>query len=227
MKKIIIAVVLGTIPLIPSRASVHETGFEQSQQFVPGPLPDSILGWSQKGAPPFSIVPRDGGATGQMLECRSDVAGAASRIWCRRGASGESNGKVLVEFDIRLERSGSQGFQGNVHLGNFPAAPGIKKTGMAVILSFRGSGRVCTFDGDSEVEIDTWRDGEWMPFKIEIDSGSRTFSIFRDGKPLAPDFAFADSGAVPVGSFGLTYYSGADARKPSALAFDSFGFSAP
>jgi hypothetical protein len=208
-----------------SQTTIYETGFESAQEFNEGPLPDTGLNWKQKGTQPFAIVAKDGDAADQILECRSDTPGTDGRLWLTGVGFPEDGYKMVIEFQTRLEKSGAAGFQGNLHIGNFPAAPGIKSTGMAVIISFRGSGKIRTYDGDTEIEIGNWREGEWMNFRVELDPGTKTFSIHRDEEMLASDYAFADGEAVPVRSFGLTYYNGSEATKESALAIDSFKIS--
>jgi hypothetical protein len=75
--------------------------------------------------------------------------------------------------------------------------------------------------------VGNWKDGEWIPFRIELDSKAKTFSIYRDEELLAADYAFPDGKATPVCSFGLNYYSGKDPQKESAIAIDSLQISHP
>lgn len=210
-----------------SQTTIYETGFESAQEFNEGPLPDTSLNWKQKGTQPFAIVAKDGDAANQIMECQGSNPGANARLWLSGVSFPEGPGKMAIEFEMRLVRSNSQGFQGNVHIGNFPAAPGVKPDGMAVTLSFRGSGRLCTFDGETETEIGNWKDGEWMKFRVEIDSEAKTFLVYQGEDLLAADYAFHDAKATPIRAFGMTYYTGANPGQESSMAIDSVKISKP
>lgn len=224
---ILIAVTLLFGAAVHAQTTIYATNFESSQEFNPGPLPLAGPHWKQKGTQPFAISSKDGAPDDQIVECRSDASGASARLWLTGVDFPTGADKTVFTFMARVEKSGSPGFQGNVHIGNFPEAPGIKSDTMAAVLSFRGSGRICTFDGDTEIEVGNWKEGEWMPFRIELDSKAKTFSIYRDEELLAADYAFPDGKATPVCSFGLNYYSGKDALKESAIAIDSLQISHP
>jgi hypothetical protein len=219
----IIVAAIALASTVSAQTTVFETGFEVPQ--TPPPVPGAT--WQQKGSLAFMPSPKDGDAANQIMECRGSNPGSDARLWLNGVSFPDGAGKVAFDFELRLVRSGSQGFQGHVHIGNFPAAPGIKPDGMAVILSFRGSGRLCTFDGDTETEIGNWKDGEWMSFRVEIDPETKTFSIQQNGELLAADYAFRSEDSIPLRSFGLTYYAGANSGQESAMAIDSFKISKP
>jgi len=206
-----------------AQTTIYETGFEPPNDGTP----QTVMNWQHKGNLPFLTVTRDNDTTNQIMECRSTGQTANSRLWLTEVPFPEGLGKMAIEFETRLIRSDSQGFQGNVHIGNFPAAPGVKPDGMAVILSFRGSGRLCTFDGDTETEIGNWKDGEWMKFRVEIDSEAKTFLVYQGEELLAADYAFHDAEATPIRAFGMTYYTGANPGQESSMAIDSVKISKP
>lgn len=208
-----------------AQTTVFNTGFESSEGYNTGPILASHAVWRQKGDMDFMIVPRDGDSSNQMAECRSLGGGMANRLWVT--GVDFPDGKTAIEFEIRLQRSGSRGFQANIHVGNFPAAPGIKPEGMAVSLSFRGSSRIIALDGDTEIEIGNWKSEDWMLIRIELDSKEKTYSIYLNDELLAADYAFRDSEASPIRSFGMTYYTGSDASNESAVAIDSFKITNP
>jgi len=209
-----------------SAAMAQTTVYETNFSTPPEGAPPITTNWQQKGNLPFQSVARDGDTTNQILECRSTGQQSAdARLWLTGVPFPDGTGKVAIEFETRLIRSDSQGFQGNIHIGSFPAAPGVKPEGMAVILSFRGSGRLCTFDGDTETEIGNWKDGEWMKFRVEIDPEAKTFAVTQGEEVLAADYAFRDTKAAPIRAFGMTYYTGANPMKESAMSLDSIKIS--
>jgi hypothetical protein len=221
-----------TLLLVPATfamaavAMAQTTVYEANFSTPPAGTAPITSNWQQKGNLTFQTVARDGDATNQMLECRSTGQQSAdSRLWLSGVPFPDGTGKMVIEFETRLIRSNSQGFQGNIHIGSFPAAPGVKPEGMAVILSFRGSGRLCTFDGDTETEIGNWKDGEWMKFRVEIDPEAKTFAVTQGEELLAADYAFRDAKAAPIRAFGMTYYTGANPSKESAMSLDSIKIS--
>jgi hypothetical protein len=223
-----------TLLLIPATfamgavAMAQTTVYEANFSTPPAGTAPITTNWQQKGNLSFQSVARDGDATNQIFECRSTGQQIAdSRLWLTGVPFPDGTGKVVIEFETRLIRSDSQGFQGNVHIGNFPAAPGVKPDSMAVVLSFRGSGRLCTFDGDTETEIGNWKDGQWMKFRVELDPQAKTFSVTQGEELLAADYAFRDTKAAPIRAFGMTYYTGANPQKESAMAIDSVKISKP
>lgn len=214
--------ILAVCLLLPSfllaEQILYETGFEESEGVSVGSLEGTSTEWKTNGPNPFEIIARDDGEVGQMMASQSEFASEGSRAWLNNfNFDGER--KIIVEMSLKANNSGSRGCQANVHLGNFNAAPG--SSGMAAIISFRGSGRIVAFDGENEVELMQLSSTSWHILRIECDPVSQTFDVIVDGDARATGLAFNDPDAHEILSLGLTHYTGSDAISPSGLAVDN------
>lgn len=205
---------------------IYETGFEPADKFQTGALEQSGETWKTSGDYPFEIKDAGSDGKGQILESASDNAGSGSRAWIK-GVDFKGSDKVSVEMDVRPVRSGALGYQANIHLGNFEDAPKTKPEGTAVLISIRGSGRMITFDGETEHELKSVKDGEWIHLRIDADGNAKTFSVAVNGEPVASDLAFHDPQAGWITALGFTHYSGSETKNACSMAVDNVKITAP
>lgn len=200
----------------------YETGFEKSEGVAIGSLDNTSTGWKTNGPHPFQIIAADDGSAGQAMASAASEAAEGSRAWLSI-APGDK--KTIVEMSFKPTVSGSPGYQANLHLGSFPAAPGI--SGMAAIISFRGSGKIYAFDGETERELGKFTSGTSYKLRVENDPATQKFDVFLDGEQVGTGLAFNDPGITELRSVGLTHYTGSSATAPSGLAVDNVKFSTP
>ena len=203
---------------------LYETGFEKAEGVAAGPLENTSTGWKTNGPHPFLIVESDDGSGGQILASAADEAAEGSRAWLG-GTNLGGDKKTVVEMSFKPTNSGSPGYQANLHIGSFKAAPG--NSGMAAIISFRGSGKIIAFDGEKEVELAKSSTGAWHKLRVESDPATQKFDVFVDGEPRATGLAFNDPDVREILSVGLTHYTGTAATAASGLAVDNIRISSP
>lgn len=223
MKKsaaILFSALLLAAAAVNAETSIYETGFETSDKFQPGALDLSGSPWKTSGAYPFEIKASSGDGHGLILESATEKAGEGSRAWVT-DIDFKTASKITVEMDVKAVRSGTVGYQANIHLGNFEGQPKTKSEGTAALVSLRGSGRMVAFDGDAERELKSFKDGEWLHLRIDADSDAKTYSVAVDGETLASDLAFRDPATTGIASFGLTHYSGTELTTPCSMAIDN------
>lgn len=221
------AMLIGSLLYAAAESVIYETGFESAQGFQPGPLHETAGDWGSEGGYPFVIA--DGGASGkdgQVLESSAADAGEAGRAWLRnvdfKGAE-----KITVEMEVMAQSSGSAGYQANIQLGEFENRPKTKAEGTAAQVSLRGSGKIVVFDGDTEKELGEFKSGEWIKLRIEADHATKKWSVaVNDAAPVA-DINFRDNQVFRSNAFGLTHYSGSDAKRPCSMTVDNVKISAP
>lgn len=201
---------------------LYETGFEKSEGVTAGTLDNTSTGWKTNGPNPFQIIVADGGAAGQVMASLAPEAAEGSRAWLSI-PSGDK--KTVVEMSFKPTVSGSPGYQANLHLGTFPAAPGT--SGMAAVISFRGSGKIYAFDGEKERELAKFNNGTWHKLRVECDPATQKFDVFVDGDQIGTGLTFNDPGVTEIRSLGLTHYTGSSATSPSGLAVDNIKISTP
>ena len=203
---------------------LYETGFEKSEGVDAGKLDNTSTGWKTNGPNPFQIIAADDGSTGQIMASIAPEAAEGSRAWLSN-ANLAGDKKTVVEMSFKPTVSGSVGYQANLHLGSFPAAPGT--SGMAAVISFRGSGKIYAFDGEKERELAKFSNGTWHKLRVECDPATQKFDVFVDGDQVGAGLAFNDPGVTEIRSLGLTHYTGTSATSPSGLAVDNIKISAP
>ena len=201
---------------------LYETGFETSEGVAAGALDTTSIGWKTNGPNPFQIIAADDGLAGQSMASVAPEAAEGSRAWLSI-PSGDK--KTVVEMSFKPTVSGSPGYQANLHLGSFPAAPGT--SGMAAVLSFRGSGKIYAFDGEKERELAKFSNGAWIKLRVECDPATQKFDVFVDGEQIGAALAFNDPGVTEIRSVGLTHYTGSTATAPSGLSVDNVKISTP
>jgi hypothetical protein len=201
---------------------LYETGFEKSEGVAAGPLENTSTGWKTNGPTPFQIIAADDGSAGQIMASVAPEAAEGSRAWLSI-PSGDK--KSVVEMSFKPTVSGSPGYQANLHLGTFPAAPGT--SGMAAVISFRGSGKIYAFDGEKDREISKFNSGTWYKLRVECDPATQKFDVFVDGDQVGAGLAFNAPGVTEIRSLGLTHYTGSSATTPSGLAVDNVKISMP
>jgi hypothetical protein len=203
---------------------LYETGFEKSDGVAAGPVGDTSTGWKTNGPNPFVIVATDDGTDGQMMASQAESSSEGSRAWLGNTNLGGDK-KTTVEMSFKANNSGSPGYQANLHIGSFKAAPGT--SGMAAIISFRGSGKIVAFDGEKEVELTKFQTGAWHKLRVECDPSTQKFDVFVDNEPRGTGLAFNDPDVREILSLGLTHYTGTGATAASGLAVDNIKVSAP
>jgi hypothetical protein len=201
---------------------LYETGFEKSEGVTAGSLDNTSTGWKTNGPNPFQIISADDGSGGQIMASVAPEAAEGSRAWLSI-PSGDK--KTVVEMSFKPTVSGSPGYQANLHLGTFPAAPGT--SGMAAVISFRGSGKIYAFDGEKERELAKFNSSTWHKLRVECDPATQKFDVFVDGDQVGAGLAFNDPGVTEIRSLGLTHYTGSSATTPSGLAVDNVKISMP